>query len=152
MQCHHNNTLCTITGRFAIDLDSLEVMVAFWDGAEDATALLKTQLCKDAAEAKCFYNGCAAVYAKALLKEAMRAKVLAPRQHQEDEVHTQALTSIAGKRSCQVATLLAAWMAKNNAWMAEYAAWMASQDCTKAEAVECAAVVAEFALIEERGC
>ncbi len=132
MRHHHNNNLHAITRRFAMDLGSLEILVASWDGAGDATALLKMQQCKNATDVKRFHDGHAADAAKALPKEAICAKVLATTGCQEDEAHTQAFTSAANKQSCQMANLLAAYD-KKVAWMAQCNAWMVSQYSAKAE-------------------
>ncbi len=148
MQPRHDNTLRMITESFAMDLNSLKVTVASWDGAVDTTALLKMQQCEDAADAKRFHDSRAANAAKAPLKEPAHAKVLAATQCQEDEAHTQAFTSAANKQSRQMATLLATYD-KKVAWMAGFHAWMASQE---AEVAKCAGMLAELALTKEQRC
>ncbi len=74
----------------------------------------------------------AVVAAKAQQQAAARVKVLAVSCHQEDEAHTQAFTSAAATRSCQVAAIHAALPQYERSWD-KYVTWLAEYDTQKKE-------------------
>jgi hypothetical protein len=98
MQRRHNNTLRMITDGFAINLANLAVEVSSWDGANEAMALLAMVQRNNAVNMQRFHEELAATAAKAPQKAAVRATALAVSLSQEDDAHTQALTTAAAKR------------------------------------------------------
>ncbi len=100
MRRRHDDTLRTITDRFTINLANLAVEVASWDGADKAMALLAMVQCNNAIYTQQFHEELAAAAAKAPQKAAVRATALAVSRSQEDNAHTQALTTAAAKRGC----------------------------------------------------
>jgi hypothetical protein len=98
MQHHHDDTLSMITEGFPINLSNLAVEVASWDGTDEAMALLAMVQCNNAVNTQPFHKELAATAAKAPQKAAVRATALAVSRSQEDDMHTQALTTAAAKR------------------------------------------------------
>jgi hypothetical protein len=98
MQRRHDNTLRMITDGFAINLANLTVEVASWDGANKAMVLLAMVQRNDAVNTQRLHEELAATAAKAPQKVAVRATKLAVSRSQEDDGHTQALTTAAAKR------------------------------------------------------
>ncbi len=87
-----------ITDGFAINLANLAVKVASWDGADKAMALLAMVQCDNAVNMQQFHEELAATTTKAPQKAAVHATALAVSRSQEDDAHTQALTTAAAKR------------------------------------------------------
>jgi hypothetical protein len=87
-----------ITDGFTINLANLAVEVASWDSAKKAMALLTMVQRYDAVNMQRFHKELAATTAKALQKAAVCATTLAVSHSQEDNAHTQTLTTVAAKR------------------------------------------------------
>jgi hypothetical protein len=141
IQCRHDKFLRAINNGFTINLDSLVVDVVSWDSTDNATALLVRKQREDVATAQRFHDNCDAVTAQAYWQAAVRSNVLAELRSQEDEVHTQAFTSMAATTSHHVTTICAALPQYERSWD-KYIAWAAEYNAQKKPSRDAPAVEA----------